>query len=131
MDCFTLPTMKLRPTERRFIAQHLTRPGSDFQKALEGGAVAGTIAIALDQGEIVAWARTEPWRDWPTLEAFVAPAYRGRRLATWCAMGLAVAGVFKKSHHTAVFRPSMIPVATDAGLLPLLFRKEGQEWTRE
>jgi hypothetical protein len=46
-------------------------------------------------------------------------------------MGLAVAGVFKKSHHTAVFRASMIPVATDAGLLPLLFRKEGDEWTRE
>jgi hypothetical protein len=131
MDCFILPAMMLRPTERHFIAQHLTRANSDFQTALRNDAATGTIAIALDQGEIVAWARTEPWRDWPTLEAFVAPAYRGRRLAAWCAMGLAVAGVFKKSHHTAVFRSSMIPIATDAGLLPLLFRKEGDEWTRE
>lgn len=130
MDCFILPTMKLRPSERRFIAEHLTRPGSDFQKALQADAATGTIAIALDQGEIVAWARTEKWKEWPTLEAFVAPEFRGRRLATWCAMGLAAANVYKKSHHVAVFRPSMIPVATGAGLLPLLFRKEGEEWTR-
>jgi len=130
MDCFILPTMKLRPTERRFIADHLTRPGSDFQKALQADTVTGTIAIALDQGEIVSWARTEKWREWPTLEALVAPEFRGRRLATWCAMGLAVGSAIKDYNHVAVFRPSMIPIATDAGLLPLLFKKEGDEWTR-
>ena len=95
MELFVLKTDRLRATERRFIADHLTRPESEFQRALLNGGLTGTIAICLDQGEIVGWARSEVWQGIPTLEAFVSPAYRRRGMATLCAAGLRTEGVFR------------------------------------
>ena len=118
MELFVLPTARLRVTERNFIADHLTRPGSDFQRAIlaGGGDLTGTIAICLDQGEIVGWARTELWRELPTLEAFVAPAYRRRGVATLCAAGLRAEGVWRDHEFVAVFRPTMISLGSRIGL---------------
>jgi GNAT superfamily N-acetyltransferase len=120
MELFVLQTHRLRVTERNFIADHLTRPGSDFQRAIlaGGGGLTGTIAICLDQGEIIGWARTEIWDGLPTLEAFVSPAYRRRGVATLCAAGLRTEGVFRDYEFVAVFR---MPMATLAKRLGLLF----------
>lgn len=111
MDFFITTTNRLRRTERRFIADHLTRPGSDFQRALLYGDPAGTIAICLDQGEIVGWARTEIWQGMPTLEAFVGPAYRRRGIALACTAALIAEGVFRDFGAVAVFRPTMVSLA--------------------
>lgn len=111
MDFFITKTNRLRRTERRFIAVHLTRPGSDFQRALLYGDPAGTIALCLDQGEIFGWARTEMWQAMPTLEAFVGPAYRRRGIALACAAALVAEGVFRDHREVAVFRPTMVALA--------------------
>jgi len=117
MELFVLKTDRLRATERRFIADHLTRPESEFQRALIEGTVTGTIAICLDQGEIIGWARSEVWQGIPTLEAFVAPAYRHRGVATLCAAGLRTEGVFRDYDYIGVFRPTMVSLARRLGLI--------------
>jgi GNAT superfamily N-acetyltransferase len=117
MELFVLKTDRLRASERRFIADHLTRPESEFQRALLGGTVTGTIAICLDQGEIVGWARSEVWQGIPTLEAFVSPAYRRRGVATLCAAGLRTEGVFRDYEYIGVFRPTMVSLASRLGLI--------------
>ena len=129
MELFILRTDLLRPSERRFIADHLTRPESDFQRALLGGTVTGTIAICLDQGEIIGWARSEMWNEIPTLEAFVSPAYRRRGVATLCTAGLRTEGVFRDHEFVAVFRPAMVSLASRLGLLYASFdRKPNGTW---
>lgn len=117
MELFVLKTDLLRPSERRFIADHLTRPESDFQRALTAGTATGTIAICLDQGEIIGWARTEVWQSIPTLEAFVSPAYRRRGVATLCAAGLRTEGVFRDHEFVGVFAPAMVSLASRLGIL--------------
>lgn len=132
MDCFIVRTAVLRPSERAWIADRLTGPGSDFKKKLLDGTAGGQIAMALDKGEIVGWARTERWEKWDTLEAFVAPEFRGRGVATWCAMGLVAANAFdeESAGFVAVFRPAMIPLAAKVGLLPIRFDRQGDgRWT--
>jgi hypothetical protein len=116
MELFVLKTSRLRRSERRFIADHLTRPGSDFQRALLYGEPAGTIAICLDQGEIIGWARTEIWQNLPTIEAFAGTAYRRRGVATLCVAGLVAAGVFVDHDEVAVFRPTMASLARRLGV---------------
>lgn len=131
MELFVLPTGRLRVTERNFIADHLTRPGSDFQRTLlaGGGSLTGTIAICLDQGEIIGWARTELWRELPTLEAFVSPAYRRRGVATLCAAGLRAQGVWRDYEFVAVFRPAMAELAHRLGILSAQFQRlKTGEW---
>jgi len=117
MELFVLQTARLRRCERRFIADHLTRPASEFQSTLLNGEPVGTIAICLDQGEIVGWARSEMWHGHPTLEAFVSPAYRRRGVATLCAAGLRTEGVFRDHEFIGVFRPAMVSLASRLGLL--------------
>jgi len=123
MELFVLKTDRLRVTERRFIADHLTRPESEFQRSLLAGTVTGTIAICLDQGEIVGWARSEVWQGIPTLEAFVAPAYRRRGVATLCAAGLRTEGVFRDYDYIGVFRPTMVALASRLGLIYTSFER--------
>lgn len=133
MDCFTIRAAFLRPSEKAWIASRLTRPGSDFQKALESGEPQGWISIALDKGVIIGWARTGRWEDFDTLEAFVDPALRGRGVATWCAMGLVASGVFttSKDRYVAVFRRPMIKLAIKVGMKPVICdRLENGLWTR-
>lgn len=116
MDCFITRTNRLRRVERRFIADHLTRPGSDFQTALLTGDPQGTIALALDQGEIVGWARTEIWQGLPTLEAFVGAQYRRRGVARFCAAGLVAEGVYAAAAKVAIFSTTLIPLAKSIGI---------------
>lgn len=132
MECYLIPTARLRPSERQFIATRLTRPGSDFQRALIAGTAEGTIALCLDQGEIIGWARTEQWQSWNTLEAFVDTAYRGRGVATFCAAGLVASCQFFRGSYgyAAVFRPSMKSLGRKVGIAPVLFAKHPDgTWT--
>lgn len=128
MDCFTFRAARLRPSEKAWIASRLTGQGSDFQKALESGEPQGWISVALDQGEIIGWARTERWEEHDTLEAFVDPKFRGRGVATWCAMGLVASNLFNQ-RQVAVFRGSMASLAIKVGLVPVRYeRKEDGRW---
>lgn len=111
MELFVLPAARLRQSERKFIADHLTRSGSDFQAALLNGEPAGTIAICLDHGEIIGWARSEIWQGLPTLEAFVSPPYRDRGVATLCAAGLRTQGAYRDCEKIAIFSTTMIAIA--------------------
>jgi len=129
VELFILRTDRLRASERRFIADHLTRPESEFQRSLIDGGVTGTIAICLDQGEIIGWARTEVWQGIPTLEAFVSPAYRRRGVATLCAAGLRTEGAFRDYEYIGVFRPTMVSLASRLGLIYAAFdRKPNGTW---
>ena len=122
-----------------FVRNKLTKPGSDFQwkltrllhKEAEPTSADGHIALVFDHGEIVGWARTERWKDYDTLEAFVAPDYRLRGIAAFAAAGL-YAGVLHDGGGTvAVFHPHMLLVARRAGFYPRLFEKNHRgEWVR-
>lgn len=129
IDTFTTTATRLSVGERKFLADHLTRSGSDFQTELLAGGQAGVICLAMSRGEIVGWARTAWWESWPTLEAFVAPAMRRRGVAVCCAAGLAAGGQFEESGgYCAVFDRAMLPIAGRAGLNAILFSRVPGGW---
>lgn len=132
MECYILPTARLRPSERQLLATKLTRPYSDFQRSLTANTAQGTIALCLDQGEIIGWARTEMWQNWNTLEAFVDSTYRGRGVATFAAAGLVASCQFFRGSYgyatgagscAAVFHPSMKPLSRKVGVYPVLYER--------
>ena len=148
MICTTLAIADFVASSAAFVRDNLTRPGSDFQKKLtawiDGSskptAADGHIALVLDQGEIVGWARTEQWSAgddgadgyvmYDTLEAFVAPSYRLRGIAAFAASGIFSAVLHENGGTVAVFHPHMLLVARRAGFWPTLFEKEGGQWLR-
>lgn len=122
-----------------FIRNKLTKPGSDFQwkltRLLHAEAVPtsddGHIALVLDHGEIVGWARTEHWTAYDTLEAFVAEDYRLRGIAAFAAAGLYASVLHDEGGAVAVFHPHMLLVARRAGFCPTLFEKNPRgEWVK-
>lgn len=123
-------TASLDLIDRRYICAGLTRPMSVFQQALDGGTATGRIAICRDQGEIIGWARTERWRENDTLEAFVAPCYRGRGVATACAAALLADGAISRSAGVVVFRRPMPQIAERLGIDYVGYTPEGEEWTQ-
>ena len=125
MECYLIPTARLRPSERSFIATNLTRPDSDFQRSLTANTAQGTIALCLDRGEIIGWARTEMWQNWNTIEAFVDTAYRGRGVATFAAAGLVASCQFFRGSYgyAAVFHSSMQSLGRKVGVATVLFKK--------
>lgn len=130
MNCRVIPLRLLDAADTAWILERLSRPGSDFQKKLIAGNLTeadGKISIVADQGEIIGWARTEEWRQWQTLEAFVDTHYRRRGVATFAAAGLTACGIFEK-RIVAVFRPSMSPLAERVGLMPVRFEKRCGSW---
>ena len=140
MNCEVLSLSGLveSPHTALFVRNHLTRPGSDFQKKLTclllGDEVSerdgGHIALAIDQGEIVGWARTERWSGYDTLEAFVAEDYRLRGVASFAACGLYASVLHDEGGTVAVFAPKMLLVARRAGFWPVLFEKVDGKWVR-
>ena len=131
MNCDVFPLSDLDDTDLTYIRRNLTKPDSDFNRKLRRGQLDGHIAVVRDQGEIIGWARTEPWADcsgvWDTLEAFVAVEHRLRRTASFAACGLESAGCLGIS--VAVFHPTMYIVGTRAGIRTTLFSK-GEAWVR-
>ena len=118
MHIFVFPIHRLGVTERRHIADHLTRPGSEFQQALVSGSpLTGVIATMHMGGEIVSWARTYEWREYQTLEAFTASEHRRGGLATACTAALIayIAGAYGVTF--AVFRPQMASIAARLRIL--------------
>jgi len=148
MTCTILPIAEFLASSAAFVRDHLTRPGSDFQKKLtawiDGSSkptdADGHIALVYDHGEIVGWARTEYWSAgddgaggevlYDTLEAFVAPSYRLRGIAAFAASGIFSAVLHENGGTVAVFHPHMLLVARRAGFWPTLFQKEGGQWLR-
>ena len=131
---------------RLYVARKLCKPGSVFQRRLlDAAPLDGFIALVEDFGEVIGWARTEPWGEpdaeamaggfpaamlhWNTLEAFVARDYRGRGIATFGAAGLRSVS-FLDDPTAAVFHPHMMLLAKKVGLLPTLFREQGEGWVR-
>ena len=132
-----------------FVRNKLTKPGSDFQwkltRLLHAEAAPtsddGSIALVLDQGEIVGWARTEYWTagsdgaggfvSYDTLEAYVAEGYRLRGIAAFAASGLYASVLHDNGAAVAVFHPHMLLVARRAGFWPTLFTKNPRgEWVK-
>jgi len=148
MTCTILTARVFAASAAEYVRDHLTNPGSDFQKKLtawlDGSAkpakADGYIALVEDQGEIVGWARTESWSDgddgadgevlYDTLEAFVAKPYRLRGIAAFAASGIYSAVLHENGGAVAVFHPHMQLVARRAGLWPTLFAKEDGQWRR-
>ena len=124
-----------------FVRNKLTKPGSDFQAKMDAllhgerkaDASDGHIALVLDHGEVVGWARTEYWQaesdgadgfvSYDTLEAFVAPEYRLRGIAAFAASGLYASVLHDKGAAVAVFHPTMLLVARRAGFWPTLYQR--------
>ena len=149
MKCTIIQTEKFVADEARrlFVARKLCKPGSIFQQRLLVAApMDGLIALVEDFGEVIGWARQEPWSEptndgvaagfgpavlhWNTLEAFVARDYRGRGIASFAAAGLAASTEFLDDPSAAVFHPHMMLLAKKVGLMPTLFREEGGRWVR-
>lgn len=143
MNCTILPLADLDVIDINWIVMRLTKPDSDFQRALLAGRRPGEIAIVRDQGEIVGWARTELWKEvddesggevnWDTLEAFVAKGYRMNGIAAFAAAGLWAAADMWGNRAVAVFHPHMLLVARRAGFHPTLFAKQDvveTKWSR-
>lgn len=125
IDCFVTPAASLGDREIAALLDGMTRPGSDFSKQLEARSQSGTIALCMQRGEIVGWARSERWQDNNTLEAFVAENWRSRGIAAFAASGLYATGM---GTMVAVFAPPMLLVARRAGFYPILYVKEGDSW---
>lgn len=122
--------MNLRIAERQRLIDGLTKPGSDFQRALCENTADGTISLVCDRAEIIGWARTERWRDHRTLEAFTSVEHRHRGVARFAAAGLKAAGAFAGAGTVAVFAPSMERLAFSISMAPLLFYNDNGEWVR-
>lgn len=120
-----------------YVHDYLTKPGSDFHCKLHSWLLGqskpvdddGVIALVFRNGEPIGWARTERWRAYDTLEAFVLPEYRLTGVASFAAAGLRTTSPIAGSGGAvAVFHPTMQLVAARAGLRPALFRRRGDSW---
>lgn len=131
MHIFVYPIHRLGVSERRRIADHLTKSGSVFQQALASGSpLKGDIATLHLGGDIFAWARSDEWEGKRTLEAFTASEMRKRGMATACAAALVASGCFRRlNFKIAVFQPSMASLARRLGLDCQLYdRKPDGSW---
>ena len=143
-EILTLAELVESPMLALFVRNKLTKHNSDFHwkltRLLHAEAAPtsddGHIALVLDQGEIVGWARTEYWTAgsdvaYDTLEAFVAPEYRLRGVAAFAASGLYASVLHDNGCTVAVFDPHMLLVAKRAGFFPTLFTKNPRgEWVK-
>jgi len=109
---------------RRTIRDELTKPGSDFHKAIDTK-TDGHIAVVFDGETIVGWARTERWQSYDTLEAFVRPERRLQGVAVFAAAGIYSSVLHENGGVVAVFHPHMLLVARRAGFWPVLFERDG------
>jgi hypothetical protein len=129
MTCKVTSIPQLKSTEASWIADRLTRRGSEMQCELRGPRLDQTpIAVVADHGEIVGWAASHNWRDLQTLEVYTAKEYRRRGVARYAAAGLIASGDLLRGKKTAVFRPECVALAESVGLVPVLFNREGAEW---
>jgi len=137
ITCTALPLadIALGAPLRRLIRDELTKPGSDFHKAIETK-TDGHIAIVWADAVAVGWARTEHWYDgngipYDTLEAFVRPDHRLKGIAVLAACGICSSALCENGGVVAVFHPHMLLVARRAGFFPTLFERDGHGgWKR-
>jgi hypothetical protein len=126
--CTVLPMSDLDASMRLLIRDELTKPGSDFHKAVETK-TDGLIAIVMDDAAVVGWARMERWTEYDTLEAFVRPEHRLQGIAAFAAAGIyssISSDLLDDGFAVAVFHPHMLLVARRAGFWPTLFERDGR-----
>jgi len=115
---------------RRTIRDELTKPGSDFHRAIDTK-TDGHIAVVFHDDQVVGWARTEKWHSsddgmvYDTLEAFVRPERRLQGVAVFAAAGLRAGVLHDNGGVVAVFHPRMLLLARQAGFFPVLFERDG------
>jgi hypothetical protein len=132
--CLPLAELGLNTPLRHLIRDELTKPDSDFHKAVETK-TDGYIAVVWDDTLPVGWARTERWYDgngipYDTLEAFVRPERRQQGIAAFAAAGL-FSATLRDGCTVAVFSAPMLLVARRAGFWPVLFERDGHNaWRR-
>lgn len=128
MWCMVMPVDRLYSIGwSDVISRGLTKPRSDFSLALQEHRAKGAIAVCIEGGDVIGWARTERWRDHDTLEAFVREDRRRRGVARFCAAGLVASGVLVEP-AVAVFDPLMVALARRVGLMPTEYRRDGDKW---
>lgn len=144
MICTTLHAREFAATHyAAFVRKNLTKPDSDFNKKLASWELGqqphdtdGIVALVIDSGKVLGWARTEYWcyesdTCYDTLEAFVAFEHRHRGIAAFAAAGLYASVLHDSGGTVAVFHPHMLLVAKRAGFWPSLFERDGQGgWRR-
>lgn len=131
MICRVTNVSLLKDCDAEWMANLLTRDGSEMREELLGPRVIGTpIAVVSDRGNIIAWAATHNWQGMQTLECYTAQQYRSRGIARFAAAALVAGDKLSRGAATAVFRPSCLPIAESVGLVPVLFKREGNRWTR-
>ena len=146
MRCDISHISTLDESALRWLLRALTKNASDFQMKLTAwlhepgvspAAEDGYIALVIEHGEAIGWARTEMWADpadgrrWQTLEAFVVPDRRGSGVARFATAGLVASGHLDREEPVAVFAAAMFAVARRSGLVPFRFGRSGDKWRRE
>jgi predicted GNAT family acetyltransferase len=132
--CLPLAELGLNTPLRHLIRDELTKPGSDFHKAVDTK-TEGYIAVVWCNENPVGWARTERWYDgngiqYDTLEAFVRPERRQQGIAAFAAAGL-FSATLRDGCTVAVFSAPMLLVARRAGFWPVLFERDDRGWWRQ
>lgn len=146
MNCTVHRLCDLDEFDTAFLMNHAVRSGSDFQGKLLGGRLGeadGTIALVRDSGEIVGWARTEPWLydesgvEYRTLEAFTRTGWRNRGVCRYAVAALVAAGSVPHARRrpdrypspVAVFHATMCSVCRAIGVPYELFEKDSRgQW---
>jgi hypothetical protein len=140
LTALPLAELALGAPLRRLIRDELTKPGSDFHRAVDTK-TDGHIAIVWADAVAVGWARTEYWSAggdgaggvvmYDTLEAFVRPEHRLTGIAVLAACGIYSSALHDDGGEVAVFHPHMLLVARRAGFFPTLFERDGHGgWQR-
>lgn len=138
MNCRTMPAYEFAESHMAdYVREHLTHPGSDFNKKLASWAnglvpadADGVIAVVVDHGKCLGWARTERWcyesgTCYDTLEAFVDPDHRLCGIAALASAAIYADVLHENGGTVAVFHPHMLLVARRAGFWPDLFERDG------
>lgn len=133
--CKVMPARHFYYRYGRYVRDYMTKPGSEYQQKLHSWLSRetlpsdddGAIALVFEDGGIIGWARTEKWKGYDTLEAFVMTRHRMRGIASFAAAGLKVRGL---GQTVAVFHHHMVMVAIRAGLRSMLFERDDGRWVK-
>lgn len=117
MNAKTLTVGSLTPYEAWEIVSSLTNPGSEFQNEVKEREGSQTpISLVFDESRtIVSWAATHIWKGQQTLEGFTRTEWRNRGAMRAAAALLVSSGSIDVTQPVAVFSPTFISIAANAG----------------
>lgn len=122
---------ELDPEDAAYIAAHLCRHGSEFQRELYGAASSTPMAVVYEE-QPIAWAATHVWRGMQTLEAFTHESHRRRGLCRLAALTLLAIHKLRRADPIAVFAPECVALTRQLGFSETrLFRRDNYGDWRE